>query len=378
MRKYYSLATLVVVAIIGGIVYWNIKTRVNKVDNNYSIPVILPLSGNLSHIGESEQRGLELAEDSINKAGGINGRKLELAFQDSRGSAKDGVSAWQNILTTGKPELVIATISGVCQALSPLANNEKVVLLASDCTGAKYTSSGDYTFRVVSSNAREGEFMAEHLIQEGVYSVAILKILNEYGEGIFGAFQSKYIALGGKIKAVESYQPEQREFSTEVVKLINSRPDAIYLMTYSPENPTILKHLKDLQVVLPIYAGETFDNQASLKAAGSLAEGVIFPRNSITTSTTGDSFVKEYETRYGVRPDINAARTYDALAVAAAVVSECDKQRSLTSSCVQRKLDEIKYQGLTGVIDFDNNGDVQLIYYLKTIRDGKSVYVTPQ
>ena len=104
---------------------------IKKEPETYKVGAILPLSGSGANYGKWEKQGVDLAVDEINQAGGINGKKIEIIFEDSKSLPKDGVSAMNKLSSVDKVPVAIAGISSVVLACAPVADQYKVVLLNS-------------------------------------------------------------------------------------------------------------------------------------------------------------------------------------------------------------------------------------------------------
>jgi|HubBroStandDraft_6_1064221.scaffolds.fasta_scaffold126511_2 branched-chain amino acid transport system substrate-binding protein len=91
--------------------------------NAYDINVILPLTGGASFLGKEEQRALQLAEPSINKAGGIQGQPVHFIFYDDQSNPQTGVQL-ANRAVAGKPAVVLgSSLVAICNAMAPLMQN---------------------------------------------------------------------------------------------------------------------------------------------------------------------------------------------------------------------------------------------------------------
>ncbi|MFA6422568.1 MAG: penicillin-binding protein activator [Candidatus Buchananbacteria bacterium] len=366
------IVIIIAIAVSTWIIYANQNLKQSSSIASIKIGAILPLTGQMSRYGELEKSGLQTALEKINNNGGINGKKLEVIFEDSTSQAKGAISSWSKILLEKDINLIIATISNTCQALSPIANNDKIVLMSSDCAVASYSSPNDYTFRILSSNKKEGEQMAELLINKGIKTISIMKINNDYGEGLVKYFSEAYENMGGIIKNTESYNSDEKDFKGLLSKIKNSSPQAIYLISYAPDAEIILKQIKELNINFPLFAAEPFANNTLIKNAAQYAEGTIYLRSTI--SENGKTFMEEYKQKNGVNPEIGTARTYDALNVITVALKICEQKNNLTSNCIKDELYKIKdYNGTIGKIGFDINGDVDIPYVVQTVKDGQFV-----
>jgi len=350
--------------------FWGLDS---DADASVHVGAILPLSGKNARYGELERQGLELALSEINAGGGINGKPLGVDFEDSAADPKQALSAWQKIRLESNAPLVISGLSNICMALSASADADQTVLLATDCSTASYSSPDDYSYRIVSSNAFEGAEMADYLVSIGVDSVAVLQINNDYGLGYFPAFRKRFLERGGIILIQETYAPEQRDFRSELSKVVQADSEALLLISYAPDAELILKQRTEFGILLPVFAAEPIENAEFLKNAGRDAEGIRFFKAGLSTPK-GLDFVEKVKRLLGKEPETNIARAYDALWVAATVLRKCDANESDSGACVKGKLDRLSgFEGVLGAVDFDDNGDVHIPYVLKTVRNGKFV-----
>lgn len=370
MSKQIWIAVIAIIIIIAGV--WYFQTPRPATGESVVINAVLPMTGGLARYGELEKNGLELAKDEINQNGGIGGHPVEIVYEDSQSTSPGAISAWQKVSLGKKPSLVITAGSSICQTLSPLANQSQVVLMSTDCAVAGYSSPDDYTFRILSSNAEESKQMADFLKNRGVMKVAILQVANDYGDSLFKSFKIDYANLGGEILAHESYLGTSHDFKTELTKVTaNKDIQALYIMSYAPDAEIILKQIKELQINLPIYAAEPFENAQLLTNSPKEAEGVIYPRPFVG-GKVGESFNNAYRIKYQKEGEITPARTYDLLQVVATVGNKCGLP--LTADCLKDGLYQVKnFPGTAGQISFDSNGDVHLPYVLKTVKNGQFV-----
>ncbi len=337
------------------------------------IGAILPLTGNLARYGELETEGLEMVREEINKKGGIDGRLIEIIYEDSQAKPAQAVSAWQKLTTQDDFPVIITAISSVCQALSPLANDQKIVLMSTECAVAEYSTPDDYTFRILSSNAEEGKQMAEYLVGKNVLKIAVLQIANDYGHGLYNSFSEHYTKNGGTVVIKESYTSDQRDFRTQLTKIKELSADALYIMSYAPDAEVLIKQVDELGMELPIYAAEPFENAQLLINVGELVTGVIYLRPQISTEA-GFSFADRYRERFNKEAEITPARSYDALATVVSALKACSSRDEVSSDCVKDELYKLRdFEGIIGTINFDENGDVNLPYVVKTVKDGKFV-----
>ncbi|MCK4458341.1 MAG: ABC transporter substrate-binding protein [Methanosarcinales archaeon] len=126
------------------------------------IGAILPLTGEAAEYGEDAKLGIDLAVEEINAAGGINGKRIQVVYEDSQATPSQGVSAIQKLTTVDKvPVIIGAMASSVTLAIAPIAEENKVVLLSPASSAPQITEAGDYIFRTEFSDAYGGKAQAE-------------------------------------------------------------------------------------------------------------------------------------------------------------------------------------------------------------------------
>ena len=114
------------------------------------VGVLLPLTGSQAKFGEIEKRSFEMAAEEINAKGGVNGKQIELLFEDDTGKPDVGRSAVEKLISRDKvPVITGGYSSSVTAAAAPVAQQFKVPFVI--CTGSAddITEKGyDYIFRI--------------------------------------------------------------------------------------------------------------------------------------------------------------------------------------------------------------------------------------
>ena len=100
-------------------------------DDSVKIGVVATLTGIGSYFGEQEIKGLELAQEEINKNGGINGKKIELIIEDSKTSPLDAVNATKKLIYFDQVNFIVGDSWGsTTGAMVPVTNDNQVLLIS--------------------------------------------------------------------------------------------------------------------------------------------------------------------------------------------------------------------------------------------------------
>ena len=334
---------------------------------------LIPQSGTLEPYGHNVKNGLMLALNQINDAGGINGKKLDILFEDDASDDKVAVQKAQKLIQDGVPLIIGGVTSSVALAVAPVCEASKVVLFSPTASSPKLTTAGNYVFRNYPSDTVEGKVMAEYSVRHmKIKSVAVLYISNEYGQGLMDVFNDTFTGLGGQITMQKSFTQGQTDF-VSLVKEVKSRPsDAVYIIGYYSEIAGILQELKKQKVESKVISVEGVAQPIILDIAADTAEGLVYPQPPYSPDSPDaaiQKFVASYKAKFGTKPDIDAAFSYDALRIIAKAIEKCQNY----PVDLRDRIADTSMRGLVGDITFDKNGDVDITPKMFQISGGKFV-----
>ena len=343
--------------------------------SSVEIGAILPLTGDAAIYGQELKNGIELAREEINNSGGIKGKKIEVKYEDDRGQPKEGVSAIQKLISADKvPVIIGGATSSVALAIAPIAVEKKVVLLSPTATAPALSKVGKYFFLIWPSDNYDGLIMAQFAFDKlGLKKVAILYVNTEYGQGIDNVFKKEFEKRGGQILISESYELGASDFRTQLTKMKQLEPDAIYLPGYYKELAGILRQARELGVKSVFLSVNSFYDPKLLEIAGNSAEGAIFTYPTYDAKSEEPltkKFVEVFKAKYKKEPDAFAVQGYDAMkTVADAIQAGGDSSESIRDAMAHMK----DFPGVGGSITFDVNGDVRKPLRFLTVQGGQFV-----
>lgn len=339
-----------------------------------TIGATLPLSGDAAVWGKNTQDGIELALEQLNAEGGVLGRRMVVVYEDTKALPREGVSAYRKLTSIHEVEAIVDdSVSSVTLAMAPLAQRDRVVLLATGATAPKISEAGEYIFRIWNSDAYEGEVAAQYAHATlGFQSVAILYINNEYGKGLEQVFKSSFQSLGGRIMASESFEQSSTDMRTQLTKIRAVRPDGLYVVGYPKEIPIALKQAKELALALPLLGTVAMQDPQLVQTAGSAAEGLLFPYPKEPVGANVDEFKEAFRAKHGKEPGITVDVGYDAVMLIAEAIK---LSGGVTGEEIRRGLNLLRdYPGVSGTITFDENGDVRKPMGIKAVESGEFVW----
>lgn len=316
------------------------------------------LTGSEATFGISTNKGVRLAFDEINEAGGLLGKKVKLVTLDDQGKAEEAAQAITRLITQDKVVAVIGEVASTRSlAAAPIAQQYKVPMISPSSTNPKVTEIGDYIFRVCFIDPFQGTVMAKFAIENlKVKKVAILRdVKSDYSMGLADFFAAKVKELGGEVVSDVSYSSGDTNFKAQLTKIKSSAPEAIFIPGYYTEVGLIAKQAKELSISAPLLGGDGWDSSKLSEIGGDAIDGNYFSNHYTTESQEPHvvEFINKYKLKYNETPDGLAALGYDA----ARILAEAIKTSNDASSAkIRESLAKIKgFSGITGKITVDSN-----------------------
>ena len=325
-----------------------------KSEDVIKVGSIGPLSGPVAVYGVECKNGIELAVEEINAAGGVNGKMLKIVAEDDEGNPEKSVSAYKKLTTKDGIKLVIGSLtSGCTQAITQLAQAQKVLQIAPAATAPAITDAGNFIFRTCFIDPFQGtvggKFSYETL---GSRKAAVLyDIGNDYSVGLTDNFVATFEALGGKIVAKESYATGDKDFNAQLTKIKNANPDVVYLPDYYGTVALIAKQLRAQGINTPIVGADGWDGMNNDNAGDEVLNG-FYSNHYATDSTEGavQKFVEAFQAKYNKVPNAFAALGYDSVYMLKDAIAAAG---SADSEAVRDALEKTDGDYVTGHLTFD-------------------------
>ena len=325
--------------------------------NTVSIGAIFPLSGAVAFYGNESRDGALLAVEEINAAGGLLGRRLALISEDDEGNAEKTVNAFTKLNSRDRVSFIVgSSTSGPTQAISTLAQMNRVVLISPSATNVDVTKAGDFIFRACFIDPFQGVVGADFAYQTlGSRRAAVLYDAGaDYNTGLADSFKVQFRAIGGQIVADEAYQTGDVDFNAQVTRIRAANPDVVYLPNYYNDVSLQAKQLRDQGITCALVGGDGWDglvdNAGDEVLNGYWSSGFA----ADTTDPKGVAFVRAFQARFGRTASQFAALGYDAMML---IVDGIKAANSFDSVAVKNAMAKISSSYVTGNIRFDSNRD---------------------
>ncbi|WP_050031955.1 ABC transporter substrate-binding protein [Halorubrum halophilum] len=346
----------------------------------YEIGMVDSLTGSLSAFGERNQRGVDLALQRVNEVG-IDGRELDLIVEDSESENQGGIAAAQKLVNQdGVPFLIGAVGSGVSLAIyESVVEDTDVVQLSQNSTGLNLTDFPGL-LRMSPSGRSQSLALSNLIADDGYDEVAITYVNNDYGQSLTDAFVE---AWDGDIAYNNPHDQEQQSYSGVISEMNSSGADAWLFITYQAEFTTMVNEVFSSGYEAQFYGADSVQGDGVLENVpeGSIEGMKVVVPSAPVEEENYQTFAADFESEYGQQPTSWAAYAYDCVINAALSIQAADEFTGAALQETVRRVsgpegeeatsfeaasqiladgggpDDVDYQGVSGPIDFDENGD---------------------
>jgi branched-chain amino acid transport system substrate-binding protein len=336
------------------------------------VPIVIGVAGPLEKAnGHSMKLAAQMAVDEINQAGGIDGRRVRLEWGDDDADAGKAIEVARRL--RGNPA-VVAVVghvnSGASLKAAPIYNSEPsdsvpgdpVVQISPASSSPQLTTAGDWTFRVCPTDLEFSPALARAASQLGRRRAAVLYADDDYGQGVATTFRDAFSKSGGAIVASDPYLPAvytaPGTLDPYLVRAIGRGADALVIGGQATEGLKIIAAARRLGFTGPILGA---DGLTGVKDGGPVAEGVFVSSAFLPDrrSDRAQQFVRRYTERFKETPDHRGAMTYDVIYLLKDAIEHSGTgRRQIRDYVAQVGRGNAKFEGVSGTIQFDANGDV--------------------
>jgi branched-chain amino acid transport system substrate-binding protein len=318
------------------------------------IGFVTPLTGGASSYGQSSQKGLQLLEDQTNKAGGINGKKIQIISVDDEGKAASAVTGGQKLINSDKVAAIVGPVTSTCaNALAPICQKYGVPMITGTGTNANITKAGDCVFRTCFIDPFQGKVMAKFASEDLKAKTAAVLYNNgdDYSKGLAEAFKSSF---AGKIVDTETYNTGDKDFSAQLTKISPKNPEVLFLPDYYSVVAIIMKQARSVGLKSTFLGGDGFDSPELFTIGGDSVNGAYFSNHysSDDTSKEVTQFISDYKAKFNSNPDAFAALTYDAGKV---LLESIKKAGSTDGNAIKSAMKSYDGTVVCGHIKFDSD-----------------------
>jgi branched-chain amino acid transport system substrate-binding protein len=326
-----------------------------------------PTSGAIAHLGKDNENGARMAIDELNAKGvTIGGKKakFELEAEDDAADPKQA-TAVANKLVDAKVQGVVGHLnSGTTIPASKIYSDAGIPQISPSATNPAYTRQGFKTaFRVVADDAHLGGTLGRYAVKElHGKSIAVIDDRTAYGQGVAEEFSKAATAAGAKIADRQFTNDKATDFTAILTAVKSKKPDIVFFGGMDAVAGPMLRQMKQLGINAKMMGGDGICTADLPKlSGGAMADGQVVCAEAGGVEGAQkvgmDKFKEDYKKKYGIEVQIYAPYVYDAINVMVAAMVKAGSPDPKVYLPVLAKTEG--YKGVTGVISFDNKGDIK-------------------
>ena len=327
---------------------------------------VAPISGPSAHLGKDNENAARMAIDELNAKGfTLNGQKvtLQLVSEDDGADPKQGTAVAQKLVDAKVNGVIGHLNSGTTVPASKIYNDAGIVQISPATTAPVYTRQHfPGAFRVVASDAKLGSTMSKYATDTlHAKNIAIIDDRTTYGQGVADEFAKGLKKPGIKVVGREFTSATATDYTAILTSIKAKKPDLIFFGGMDSVAGPMLKQMKALGINAVLMGGDGICTEA----LGGLANDALGENHVYCAEAGGvkgpqekvmEDFRARYKKKFNMNVQLYAPYVYDSVMVMAKAMQNA---KSADPAKYLPVLKNIKYDGVTGTIQFDANGDIK-------------------
>ena len=334
------------------------------------------LSGRVADLGEAGRNGAQIAVEEVNRAGGIDGRQIQLIVRDDAQNPEKAISAIDELIGARVEAIVGPMTSAMAEVVLPIAEKANVVLVSPTVTARHFFGRDDNLFLIMSSTKEEAELSADyHFAQSRVRRVvAIHDTKNRaYSESWLRDFTAEFQGRGGEVVPVAFESGADVDIAAVVRGALGRQPDALLLITSALDAARFAQRVREVDARVLLFASQWASSERLIELGGNAVEGMVLHSYFDPDSKAAGllRLRQAYAQRFLREPGFAGVAAYDAMQA----VLEGLARRKGRQSLREVLLTGGPFTGAEDGLTFDRNGDSRRVPHIAVVRDGRFVTV---
>ncbi|NNG22790.1 branched-chain amino acid ABC transporter substrate-binding protein [Telluria aromaticivorans] len=324
-----------------------------------------PVSGPNAHLGKDNENAARMAIDELNARGVMLGGqkvKLQLLAEDDGSDPKQGTAVAQKLVDAKVNGIIGHLNSGTTVPASKIYHDAGLVQISPATTATQYTRQKfPGAFRVVASDAKLGGTLAKYAVETlKAKNIAIIDDRTTYGQGVAAEFARGIKGPGVKIVAKEFTSATATDYTAILTSIRAKKPDLVFFGGMDSVAGPMLRQLKALGIEARFMGGDGICTEALGRLAGqAIGEGKVVCAEAGGVKGPQEQTMADFRARFkqktGAEVQLYAPYVYDSVMVMAAAMQNA---KSAEPAKYLPELKKIRYEGVTGTIQFDQSGDI--------------------
>lgn len=343
-------------------------------------------TGQVADYGNAHVDGIKLAVKEINKAGGINGKKIKLIVSDNKSDTTEVANVATKLMSEDNVVVQLGpATSGATKAAINAGNKNKVPVVSASSTSNDVTFNKDgsvtkYGFKICYSDDYQGQKLAKFAAEKGkTKAIVFADSGSDYAKGLAKSFSSQFKKDGGSVVDTKYYQAGDTDFNSNLTALKSEDFDVLFIPGYYQEAGLIVKQARSMGIDAMILGPDGFDSQDFIDQAGTAnLNDVYFSTHFSRVDETKEvtDFVAKFKDAYGKEPGCFNALGYDLAYYIKDVIERAGKE--VTAETVTKALGDTKakFSGVTGSFTMKKDHTPEKAIKVVELQNGVQVSAT--
>jgi len=331
---------------------------------------VLSVTGPAAFLGDPELKTLRLYVETINKAGGVLGRPLELVYYDDGSDANKANSFAKRLIDDDAVDVLIGgTTTGATMSMVPLVEKAGIPFVSLAGAVVIIEPVKKWVFKTPHTDRMAAEKVFQDMKKRGITNVALLSETSGFGQSGRKETQAMAAKLGINLLADETYGPKDTDMSPQLTKIKNT-PGVQALFVFGlGQGPAIVnRNIRQVSLSVPIYHAHGVASEEFIKLSGTAAEGVRLPAASVLVADklpandpqkpVATAYRKAYHERYNEDISTFGGHAYDGLML---VVDAIKRAGGTDKAKVRTALEQTKgFIGTGGLVNMSETDHMGL------------------
>ncbi len=332
----------------------------NAADDEIVVGATVPITGPLAGSGLQYYDALQMARDDINEAGGINGKKLRIVFEDTQASNSVAVNAFIKLAREQNPPFIFLSSYTVQNlAVEPEVANAKIPVVYAGGAVSVSDRKNPWMFRIRPPDNIGAEAMAPAIAsQVKVKKIGIIHVQDDYGTASGVVAAAGLEKAGMEVVGNEFYNGRDNDFSPQLLSLKNKGAEALIAFSYVRDGALVLSQRRTLGIDVPFFGNPSFILSSLLNLVGpSDTHDLYAMPDAVLGEDVGPrsaDYAKRFAARFNMRADPFGSCYYDAAMILADALRKFGPDREKIRDYFANLKD---YKGVTRSFTTDARGE---------------------
>lgn len=330
------------------------------------------LTGKMSDLGISGRNSLQLAIETINEAGGIDGRRVSLITADDKNDPEAAGQAVRDLISRDADIIIGHMVSSMTLHTVPIVNKHRILMVSPTTSTPLLSGKDDYFLRVIPENTGRIADMVDYITRHRDCHrfAGVIDTANEsYTGPWWESFTGLYASAERKLVHEQFYSSTgEVDYAGIISQAAAATPDCIVITANAFDTAMFCQQIEKQGIPAHIVASGWAMTEDLIRYGGKAVEGLIFSATPEPDSSAEDwlRFEEAYIGRYGEKPDFAAINTYDAAMIVRRAYSEKKRDEPLKDAIIRIR----SFDSLQGTVTINRFGDAEKEYHIIAVKDG--------